>query len=63
MTGRFFRIPFNSIRFKLIVGVVLITVPLSLLLIYTNYYAIGVVRSQVADSNKKNDVFVYGTNR
>ncbi|OPH58183.1 hypothetical protein BC351_24930 [Paenibacillus ferrarius] len=53
MTGRFFRIPFNSIRFKLIVGVVLITVPLSLLLIYTNYYAIGVVRSQVADSNKK----------
>lgn len=53
MTGRFFRIPFNSIRFKLIVGLVLITVPLSLLLIYTNYYAIGVVRSQVADSNKK----------
>jgi len=53
MTGRFFRIPFNSIRFKLIIGVVLITVPLSLLLIYTNYYAIGVVRSQVADSNNK----------
>lgn len=52
MQGRFFRIPLNSIRFKLILGVLLVTLPLSLLLIYTNYYSIGVVRNQVADSNK-----------
>lgn len=52
MYGKFSQITLNSIRFKLIAGILLITVPLSLLLIYTNYYSIGVVRNQVADSNK-----------
>lgn len=46
------RISFNSIRFKLIAGVLLVTVPLSLVLLFSNYYSIHVVRNQVADSNK-----------
>ncbi|QUL53459.1 histidine kinase [Paenibacillus tritici] len=49
---RFPKISWNSIRLKLIVGLVLITVPLITLLIYNNYYSIAVVRNQVAISNK-----------
>jgi two-component system sensor histidine kinase YesM len=49
---RFPKISWNSIRLKLIVGLFLITVPLLTLLIYNNYYSIGVVRNQVAISNK-----------
>ncbi|WP_240420987.1 sensor histidine kinase [Paenibacillus periandrae] len=46
------RISFKSIRFKLILGFFLLIVPLIVLLIYNNYYAIQVVRNQVAHSNK-----------
>lgn len=46
------KISWNSIRVKLIIGLFLITVPLITLLIYNNYYSIGVVRNQVAISNK-----------
>ncbi|KWX86660.1 hypothetical protein AMQ83_17665 [Paenibacillus riograndensis] len=49
---RFPKISWNSIRVKLIIGLILITVPLIILLIYNNYYSIGVVRNQVAISNK-----------
>jgi len=49
---RFPHISWNSIRFKLIVGLFLITVPLIMLLIYNNYYSISVVHNQVALSNK-----------
>lgn len=48
----FLKISWNSIRVKLIIGLFLITVPLISLLIYNNYYSIGVVRNQVAISNK-----------
>jgi len=42
----------NSIRFKLVASGLLVTVPLIVLLFYNNYYAIHVVRDQVANSNK-----------
>ncbi|MFD0681109.1 MULTISPECIES: sensor histidine kinase [unclassified Paenibacillus] len=43
---------FKSIRFKLIIGLLLLIIPLILFLIYNNYYAMNVVRNQVAGSNK-----------
>jgi len=49
------RIPhlsWNSIRFKLVAGLFLVTIPLITLLIYNNYYSISVVHNQVALSNK-----------
>jgi len=46
------RISWNSIRFKLVVGLLLLTVPTVILLIYNNDYAIKVVHSKVAESNK-----------
>ncbi|HZG85569.1 sensor histidine kinase [Paenibacillus sp.] len=49
------RIPhlsWNSIRFKLVAGLFLVTIPLITMLIYNNYYSISVVRNQVALSNK-----------
>jgi two-component system sensor histidine kinase YesM len=49
---RHLNIPWNSIRFKLVVSGLLVTVPLIALLFYNNYYAIHVVRDQVANSNK-----------
>lgn len=52
MTGRFLRIPWNSIRLKLVIGVLSIMLPFTALLIYGNLYAMGVVRNQVAESNK-----------
>ncbi|WP_244209202.1 hypothetical protein [Paenibacillus ferrarius] len=42
---------FNSLRFKLITGLMLIMLPLVLFLIYTNFYSIQVVRNQVTQSN------------
>ncbi|WP_019638336.1 sensor histidine kinase [Paenibacillus fonticola] len=42
----------NSIRFKLVIGFLTVTIPLFILLFYNNYYAIHVVREQVAMSNK-----------
>jgi two-component system sensor histidine kinase YesM len=41
-----------SLRVKLIVSVLIMTVPLVGMLLYNNYYAIHVVRGQVADSYK-----------
>jgi len=46
------KIPWNTVRFKLISGVLIVFVPLILFLIYNNYYAITVIHNQVAQSNK-----------
>ncbi|WP_336772535.1 sensor histidine kinase [Paenibacillus sp. MMO-58] len=42
----------TSLRFKLIASVLIMTIPLVGMLLYNNYYAIHVVRGQVADSYK-----------
>lgn len=42
---------FNSLRFKLIVGLMLIMLPIVSFLLYNNFYSINVVRNQVAQSN------------
>ena len=42
----------NSIRFKLVIGVLILLMPFIMLLIYNNFYAVNVVRDQVAGSNK-----------
>jgi two-component system, sensor histidine kinase YesM len=42
----------HSLRFKLFMGMFIIIVPLVLILFVNNYYAIEVVRNQVAQSNK-----------
>jgi len=42
----------NSIRFKLTISVFIMTLPLVGMLFYNNFYAIHVVREQVADSYK-----------
>jgi two-component system sensor histidine kinase YesM len=44
------RLSNKSIRFKLIVGFLVFVIPLQLLLIFDNYYAMKVVREQVANS-------------
>ncbi|NQX65918.1 histidine kinase [Paenibacillus alba] len=46
------RLSNKSIRFKLIVGFLLLVIPLQLLLIFDNYYGMKVVREQVANSNR-----------
>ncbi|WP_261304212.1 sensor histidine kinase [Paenibacillus andongensis] len=46
------RISWNSIRFKLVAGLLFVTVPLITLLIYNNFYSIHVVHNQVALSIK-----------
>ncbi|WP_054027320.1 sensor histidine kinase [Bacillus sp. FJAT-28004] len=46
------RFSWNSIRFKLVIVILLILVPLISLLIYLSDYAVHVVRSQIAESNK-----------
>ncbi|MCY9665345.1 histidine kinase [Paenibacillus alginolyticus] len=45
-------IAWNSIRFKLVAGLLFVTVPLITLLIYNNFYSIHVVHNQVALSIK-----------
>lgn len=45
-------ISWNSIRFKLVAGLLCVTVPLITLLIYNNFYSIHVVHNQVASSIK-----------
>ncbi|MFF2910742.1 sensor histidine kinase [Paenibacillus sp. NPDC057934] len=75
MTNSVFRLTWNSIRFKLVAGLLLITLPTVALLIYNNDYAIRVVHNQVAESshslismymaqidNNLNDVDKYLTN-
>lgn len=42
---------FNSLRFKLVAGLMLIMLPMVSFLIYNNYYSMDVVRNQVAQSN------------
>lgn len=42
----------NSLRFKLVIGLMSIVLPVVLFLIYNNFYSIHVVRNQVAQSNK-----------
>lgn len=46
------RISRNSIRFKLVAGLLSIMLPLIIFLIYSNFYAIKLVRNQVSDSYK-----------
>lgn len=46
------RLSLNSIRFKLVVGLLLITLPTVAFLIYNNLYASRVVHNQVAESNR-----------
>ncbi|MBD2866941.1 sensor histidine kinase [Paenibacillus arenilitoris] len=41
----------NSLRFKLMVGLFVVMLPVCALLIYSNYYSMDVVRNQVAQSN------------
>jgi two-component system sensor histidine kinase YesM len=45
-------IPWNSIRFKLVAGLLTLIVPLVSVLIYNNFYAIDVIHNQVAESNR-----------
>lgn len=44
--------PKGSLRFKLTIGFITITLPLVILLIYSNFTASGSVREQAAESNK-----------
>ncbi len=46
------KISLNSIRSKLVIGVLAILLPLIGFLIYDNFYAINVIHNQVAESNK-----------
>ncbi|GIO12606.1 hypothetical protein J19TS2_21610 [Cohnella xylanilytica] len=75
MSGKPFNLSWNSVRLKLTVGLLLITLPTFAFLIYNNSYAIRVVHNQVAESNRSlvsmymaqidnslNDVDVYLTN-
>lgn len=50
----------RSLRSKLVIGFIAITLPLFLLLLYNNYYAMNTVREQVADSNK-NSIILYSS--
>jgi Predicted signal transduction protein with a C-terminal ATPase domain len=43
---------FHSIRFKIIIGLLIVVTPILFLLIYNNLYSIQLVRNQVAQSNK-----------
>ncbi|WP_244209051.1 sensor histidine kinase [Paenibacillus ferrarius] len=42
---------FNSLRFKLITGLMLIMLPIVIFLIFSNFYSIQVVRNQVSQTN------------
>ncbi|MEK0315516.1 sensor histidine kinase [Cohnella sp. 56] len=52
MFSRLAHIPWRSIRVKLVLGLLAVTLPLIALLIYNNQYSIGVVHNQVAMSNE-----------
>lgn len=51
MFGRI-SIPWHSIRFKLIMGFLIIMLPLIGLLLYNNHYSVNVIHKQVATTNK-----------
>lgn len=53
MFGRLASIPWQSIRVKLVLGHLCITIPLIALLIYNNTHSINVIHNQVATTNKK----------
>ncbi|WP_100407566.1 sensor histidine kinase [Bacillus solitudinis] len=55
------KILWNSIRFKLVLGFLLLTVPLLIFLFYSNYHAMDVVREEVAESNEKMVTLYMGT--
>jgi two-component system, sensor histidine kinase YesM len=46
------RVYWNSIRFKVVAGLLVVMVPVFTLLLYNNFYSIRVVHNQVALSNK-----------
>ena len=46
----FEKLLFKSIRFKLIFGFLIVMLPLIVFLLYNNFYAIEVVRNQIAKS-------------
>lgn len=46
------RLGWNSIRFKLVVGLLLLTVPTVVLLIYNNGYSVKLVHNKVAESSR-----------
>ncbi|MFD2329210.1 sensor histidine kinase [Cohnella sp. GCM10020058] len=52
MFSRLANIPWRSIRVKLVLGLLAVTLPLIALLIYNNQYSVGVVHNQVAMSNE-----------
>lgn len=52
MFTRLSSIPWNSLRVKLVLGLLGIVLPLMGLLIYTSYYSVNVIHNQVATSNK-----------
>ncbi|WP_391573706.1 sensor histidine kinase [Cohnella sp.] len=52
MIRRFASLPWSSIRVKLVLGLLSITVPLIALLLYNNNYSVRVIHNQVAMSNK-----------
>lgn len=58
MFGSLTTIPWRSIRVKLVLGLLCITLPLIAMLIYNNRYSVDVIHNQVANSNK-NLVSVY----
>lgn len=49
---------FRSLRFQLITGFLLVTLPLIILLFFNNQYAIKVIRNQIAQSNQ-NTISLY----
>lgn len=58
MKGRLRDIPWQSIRVRLVLGLLCFTLPMIALLIYNNQYSIKVIHNQVANSNQ-NLVSVY----
>lgn len=52
MYSRLKAIPWNSIRVKLVLGLLGVAIPLITLLIYMSYYSVNVIHNQVAVSNK-----------
>lgn len=56
--GRLRDIPWKSIRVRLVLGLLCITIPIIALLIYNNRYSVNVIHNQVANSNQ-NLVSVY----
>jgi two-component system sensor histidine kinase YesM len=56
--GRLRDIPWQSIRVRLVLGLLCITLPMIALLIYNNRYSVNVIHNQVANSNQ-NLVSVY----